>query len=175
MEYTIPLRREWLKVPVYKRTRYAVNTVRRFIQKHMKVEDVKLGKYLNLKLWERGNRKPPHKIKVEAELVEEKDKKYVKVELFGAPKEEQPEIKKKGLVETLKEKIAPEKKIKVAKEEEEKQEKTKAAIVEREDILKKEDQTLKSVEPEKKVAKGKKDLMQTQKEQIFSRADKKAR
>jgi ribosomal protein L31E len=53
--YIIPLRKECQKVPKYSKGRKAVKATRKFLQKHMKVENVKLGKYLNLKLWENGN------------------------------------------------------------------------------------------------------------------------
>jgi len=108
-KYIIPLRKEWLKVPIHSRTKKAVKAVNNFIGKHMKTEDVRIGKYLNLKLWERGNRHPPHKVEVvvetKTEKVDGKDKKYVKVEIVGAPKEEKKEEKKK-LVDRLKEKVS---------------------------------------------------------------------
>ncbi len=47
--YIIPLRKEWLKVPIYKRTKKAVKATKEFLQKHMKVETVKLGRHLNMK------------------------------------------------------------------------------------------------------------------------------
>ena len=62
--YTIPLRKELNKVPNYKRTRKATNTVRAFLLKHMKGTEVKLGKHLNELLWKNGNRNPPPRIKV---------------------------------------------------------------------------------------------------------------
>ncbi|MFW6013603.1 MAG: 50S ribosomal protein L31e [Candidatus Nanoarchaeia archaeon] len=64
--YTIPLRREFLKAPTHKRTNRAVRAVRQFLQKHMKADNVKLGKSLNLKLWENGMKNPPHKVKINA-------------------------------------------------------------------------------------------------------------
>ncbi|MBI5872305.1 60S ribosomal protein L31 [archaeon] len=146
-DYIIPLRKEWLKVPIYKRTRYAVHSIRRFISKHLKVDDVRICKELNLKIWERGNRHPPHKIKVTA-VIEEKDKeKYAIVNLFGSPlklKEEKKE-EKAGLIEKIKgvveKKEKPEKeeekKEKLEKEEEKK--KTKSVVEQKEDLLKMQD------------------------------------
>ena len=64
--YTIPLRREFLKAPTHKRTNRAVRAVKQFLQKHMKADSIKLGKNLNLKLWENGIRNPPHKVKINA-------------------------------------------------------------------------------------------------------------
>ena len=38
--YIIPLRREWLKVPEYKRTNKAVKAIRQFIVRHMKIYEI---------------------------------------------------------------------------------------------------------------------------------------
>jgi len=70
-EYVIPLRKEWIRVPQYERTGRAVKTIKKFIAKHMKVEDrdtdnVKLDVYFNNELWFRGRASPPSKIKVKA-------------------------------------------------------------------------------------------------------------
>ena len=62
--FTIPLRKEWLKVPMYKRSKRAVDTVRKFVIKHVKDENVKIGKHLNTKILERGRKNPPHKVQV---------------------------------------------------------------------------------------------------------------
>jgi large subunit ribosomal protein L31e len=65
-EYNIPLRREFQKVPCYKRAKKAVKAAKEFLVKHMKSEDVKLGKHLNEKIWERGIKNPPHHVLVVA-------------------------------------------------------------------------------------------------------------
>ena len=123
--YNIPLRKEWLKVPSYVRTQKAVRTVRQFIQKHMKTEDVVIGKYLNQELWKRGSQTTPPKVSVTAKTVEEKDRKYVKVELVGAPEEKPKEEKKKSLLKRITgEEEKKEEKAEEAKEE--KKEETKA-------------------------------------------------
>ena len=90
--YTIPIRRETLKVPPFKKANKAVKTVREFISKHMKSDDVAIGKYLNLKIWIHGAKNPPHKVKVNAV---KDDKGKVFVELVGAPKKSKIEEKKK--------------------------------------------------------------------------------
>lgn len=110
--FTIPLRHEIDKVPHYKRTQKAVKGVRNFIAKHMKCENVILGKYLNDKIWERGKKNPPVRIQVKAvrESISEKasgkdkDKKsveVVKVEIVGAPEEKKEEKKKPGFFKRL--------------------------------------------------------------------------
>lgn len=70
-EYIIPLRREFIKKPYYKRSRRAAITIKQFIAKHMKVAErdtdkVKLDVYLNNEIWARGKSNPPAKIKVRA-------------------------------------------------------------------------------------------------------------
>lgn len=130
--YIIPLRKEWLKVAIYRRSKKAVSAVRSFIQKHMKIEDVRLGRHLNMALWSRGMKHPPHKVNVKATKVEEKEGSYVKVELVGAPEEKPVEKKKKGFAERLKEKVTgKEEKPKFEKEKKEKKEKPKEEVKEK--------------------------------------------
>jgi len=70
-EYVIPLRKEWTKVPRYKRTAKSVKAVKEFIAKHMKVpnrdiDKVKIDSYLNNEIWYRGSATPPARVKVKA-------------------------------------------------------------------------------------------------------------
>jgi large subunit ribosomal protein L31e len=139
-EYIIPLRREWMKVVRYKRTFRAVNTIKKYIAKHMKVDDrnvnsVKLDVYLNNELWFRGGKKPPAKIKVKAirsgdivrvELVDLPDKwKFAKTREDKIHKK----VDKKKKVEEKKEEVKTEeeKKIEEEKKEEEKEKSTSSA------------------------------------------------
>ncbi|MDP6293310.1 MAG: 50S ribosomal protein L31e [Candidatus Woesearchaeota archaeon] len=96
--YIIPLRREWLKAPRYKRAKKAVTALKEFIQRHMKKETVKIGKALNHALWERGIKNPPHKIKVNCKTEDD----HCLVELHGHkfPEKKQEEVKK-GLADKL--------------------------------------------------------------------------
>lgn len=87
--YTIPLRREFLKVANWRRTEKAVTALREFMVRHMKSKDIKIGKALNEELWKHGIKNPPHHIKVNAV---KDDKGTVKVELFGV-KEKAPKAK----------------------------------------------------------------------------------
>jgi large subunit ribosomal protein L31e len=121
--YVVPLRREWLKVPKYKRAAKAVRGLREFLLKHMKGTEVKIGKYLNEAVWSRGMKNPLHKVKVEAK----KDEKgIVFAEIEGAPKEEEKKEEKKKPGKEKKEeetkKAKPE-----AKKEEKKPQATPAA------------------------------------------------
>ncbi len=70
-EYTIPLRERCRPVPSYKKTPKAIKSVKEFIAKHMQVRSrdlkkVRLDMYLNEFLWQRGIKKPLHKVKVKA-------------------------------------------------------------------------------------------------------------
>lgn len=88
--YNVPLRKEYQKVPNWKRTKKAVKALREFLVKHMKSEQVKLGKALNEKLWRHGIRNPPHHVKV---TVTKDERGKVQAELFGEAK---PVSKKKS-------------------------------------------------------------------------------
>jgi len=96
--YTIPLRKEFSRAPNYKRTKRSVRTIREFLQKHMKCDNVKLGKYLNLELWKNGRKNPPPRIQVKAIKdkikIKDKDVEIVKAELINAPIEFKKEEKK---------------------------------------------------------------------------------
>ncbi|MEK6943767.1 MAG: 50S ribosomal protein L31e [Nanoarchaeota archaeon] len=134
--YIIPLRSKTLKVPPYRKAKKAVRAVREFLTKHMKSEDVYLGRHLNMKLWEHGMKNPPHHIKV---TVTKDDKGKVVAELFGAkidvPKvDEKKSSKKETKADTKEEKLEAE--VKEAKEEKA----TEAKKIEKEEIkeLKKE-------------------------------------
>ena len=65
--YTIPLI-DARKVPRWKRAESAVRKVRIYLAKHLKtkLDDVKIDKTINEKLWERGSMKPPLKVRVRA-------------------------------------------------------------------------------------------------------------
>ena len=118
--YNIPLRRETLKVPPFKKANKAVKTVKQFISRHMKSENVVIGKYLNLKIWDHGAKNPPHHVKVNAA---KDDKGKVFVELVDAPKEKPKAEEKKAAKKEEKEAKAEkpeeklEKEIEVIKEE----------------------------------------------------------
>ena len=100
-QYNVPLRKEWRKAPLYRRSKKAVSALRQFLAKHMKVDikNVKLGPYLNDKIWARGIRFPPHHVKVN---VKKDDKDIVTAELVDAPvakvdkKETKKEVKKEA-------------------------------------------------------------------------------
>ena len=137
--YTIPLRREFLKAPSYKRSKKAISTIRTFLMRHMKAEDVKIGKYLNLEILKHGRKNPPPRVKVKAIKdkikVKDKDVEIVKVELINAPIEAKEEPKK----EVKKEEV----KVQETKQEEniEEQKKEKKEVLEHAKLSKKERKT----------------------------------
>jgi large subunit ribosomal protein L31e len=143
--YIIPLRKEWLKVPKHRRAKKAINAARQFLQKHMSTENVKLGRHLNMAMWQNGMRNPPHKIEVHVEMVKDSEGDYAYAELAGKDKEILKQIKvekKEGLAGKLddfvtggnKEKIVP----KTLAEQKE-AEKAEAEKIEKKHPIKKED------------------------------------
>ena len=137
--YIVPLRKEFQKAPRWRRTKKAVKALREFIIKHMKSEDVKIGKYLNLGLWKHGIKNPPHHLKVNAV---KDDKNTVFVELAELPKEAILEKKKEA--EKAKEKEKKEKE----KKPEEKEKKPEAKEGKTEETKKIEKEELKELKKE---------------------------
>ncbi len=88
--YNVPLRKGFQKAPKYRRAKKAVNVLREFISKHLKSDSIKIGKFLNLEIWKRGIKNPPHHVKVN---VTKDSEGIVNVELAGAPSEKKPEVK----------------------------------------------------------------------------------
>jgi len=147
-EYVIPLRKEWAKVPRYKRTARSVKAIKEFVARHMRVPErdtkkVKLDIYLNNELWFRGCKKPPSKIRIKArkesdgsvrvEFVETpKHIAYLKIRAEKRHQKVEKKEEKKDDKEKLEEKVEkPEEKGESEKtEEEKKEEKEKAAAVE---------------------------------------------
>ena len=109
--FTIPLRKEFSKVASYKKTPRAVKEIRKFISKHMKVENVKIGKHLNKKMWKDGIKSPPPRVKVKA--IKEED--FVRVELPEFEFDKKKEEVKKGVKERLQEKMGLQKGVEASK------------------------------------------------------------
>jgi ribosomal protein L31E len=117
--YVVPLRHEWLKVPMSKRGKKAVKALKEFLVRHMKVYDrdlrkIKVDIYLNNEIRFRGMRRPPAQIKV---LAKKYDDGIVRVELADVP-----EYVKFLKLKHNKKYSKVEKKIKDKKEEEPKKE-----------------------------------------------------
>ena len=150
-EYTVPLRRGWLKVPKYKRASKAVKTLKEFIARHMKLYDddlrkIKIDMILNNEIRFRGMKKPPGKIKVKAKKF---DNNIIRVELVNLP-----EIIKFKKIREDKKKLAVSKKV-----EEKKEEKTKV-----EEIKEKEDKKDETKEIKEKRESAKEESLKLSKE-----------
>lgn len=89
---TINVRKQVMMVPAYRRAKKAVTVVREFLQQHMKSDNVKLGKYLNLKIWEHGIKNPIKRITV---VAKKDDKGIVTAELPNIPVKKQKPVKEK--------------------------------------------------------------------------------
>ena len=162
--YTIPLRKEMLKLPRYKRVHKAVRATRSFLIKHLKSEEVLIGQDLNRTLYGGGRRNPPTRIKVK--VYKFKDK-FI-ADTIDAPvlKEEE---KKKGIGEKIKDTITGKKSPEQQKSEtkEEKMEEEKKEILKHPPTQVKEKKAAREFAPkEKKV--GEQEL----KKEVFSKTQK---
>ena len=61
--YTVPLGRAWI-APRYKRAEKAITILRKFIQRHMKPEEVIIMPTVNEAIWAKGITNPPRRIRV---------------------------------------------------------------------------------------------------------------
>ena len=118
--YNVPLRKGSAMAARYRRAAKASRVLREFLERHTHSDNIKIGKYLNQKILEKGRKNIPHHVLVK--VVKDKDN-VVKAELVGAPVEkpiEVPkEIKKKEEVKPLVDKADLEA-VKKEKQEEEK-------------------------------------------------------
>jgi len=127
--HTIPLRKEWLKAPKWKRANKTINAIKKYALKHYRTSDVRIGTGINQKIWERGSQNPPHKLKVTA--VKTTDKVFM--ELYGTPVvlPEVKEEKKKTKKESKEEKLEDSLKTKTTKVEKKTENKIEEAVVEK--------------------------------------------
>jgi len=68
--YMVPLRRAF-EAPRYRRSKVAVRIIREFTTKHMKATEVKIEEGVNERIWSRGIRNPPRRIRLEMERDED--------------------------------------------------------------------------------------------------------
>ena len=103
--YTIPLRREFTKVPRWKRAKKSIIAIKEFASRHMKGKEVKISNKLNELIWSMGGKNTISKVKVK--MKKEEDIVYVRLP------EEKEEVKKVKIEKTKKkeEKKGEEKKI----------------------------------------------------------------
>jgi large subunit ribosomal protein L31e len=100
--YNVPLRKGFHDTAGYKKSAKAMRTLQEFLRKHMKTEDVLIGRRLNEFIWKHGIKNPPHHVKVH---VWKKDD-QVKAELEGYDFTGAVRSEKKKEPETMKEKLA---------------------------------------------------------------------
>lgn len=152
--YTIHLRRYTIRSPAYKKSKKAITGIVEFVSRHMKQPDkskIKLGRILNMKVWEHGIKNPPTRVKITAR---KEDSGIVRVELFGSPIEVPKVEEKKADTKELKEQLEAKLEEKKTEAKEEKKEEKKAEDKTEE---KKSESVEKPVEAKpKKVAKPKK-------------------
>ena len=97
--YNIPLRKGCAVAPQYRRAAKAARVLRKFLERHSKSTNVKIGKYLNQKILEKGKSNIPHHVLVK--VIKNKDG-LVNAELVGAPVEKSLEKKETKTKETAK-------------------------------------------------------------------------
>ena len=132
--FTIPLREAFEKER-QKRARNASKIIRDFLIRHMKSENIKIGKSINEAVWKRGIYKPPRKVRIH--VIKEDDIVYSEllgVDIKTPSKEEvkKKEEKKKGKKEKIKEE-RKERKKKTIQDEIEEEVKGKAEEVPKEE------------------------------------------
>jgi large subunit ribosomal protein L31e len=150
--FNIPLREAFEKER-QKRARNASKIVRDFLIRHMKNENIKIGKSINEAIWKRGINKPPRKVRVH--VIKEEDVVYAEilgVEIKTPSKEEvkKKEEKKKEKKEKIKEE-RKERKKKTIQEEIQEEVKGKPKEIPEEAKEEKPEETKEKPEEEKKV------------------------
>ena len=102
--FTINLRKATLEARRWEKSKKTVAIIRNYLKRHMKADEIKIGKSITEKIWSGGNQNPPNKIRIIAvESEEGEDKiKFVRTELIDVyTKEdiketpEKPEVKDK--------------------------------------------------------------------------------
>jgi large subunit ribosomal protein L31e len=122
--YTIPLRREFVKAPRRDRTNTALKTIRAFLKRHTKAENIKLGKKLSSHIWSHGIQHPPSKVRIKVRMKDD----VVQAELVDVDFEEvKPKEEKKEEAKQTEEKKTEK------KEEKPKEEKVEKKVEKNED------------------------------------------
>jgi large subunit ribosomal protein L31e len=64
--YTVPLRRAYWTGSRLRRSNRAVRILRKFVERHMKPEEIVIQGEVNEQIWSRGIQKPPRRIRIRA-------------------------------------------------------------------------------------------------------------
>ena len=108
--YTINLSKKVSKAAKWEKSKKSVYFVRDFLKRHMKGDEIKIGKSITELIWKGGNQNPPRKIRIKAIETEEGEgdekKKVIKAELLGVvfPEEIKKEKKEKSKEEKVEKK-----------------------------------------------------------------------
>jgi large subunit ribosomal protein L31e len=96
--FTISIRKSLANAPRWEKSKRGVDVVRDFLKRHMKGDEVKIGKSITEEIWKSGNQHPPSKIRIKAIETEEGEgeekKKVIKAEMLGVVFPEEKEKKK---------------------------------------------------------------------------------
>jgi large subunit ribosomal protein L31e len=68
--YMVPLGSAF-EAPPYRRAKVAVRIIKEFATRHMKATEVKIKEDVNERIWARGIKKPPRRIRLEMERDED--------------------------------------------------------------------------------------------------------
>ena len=111
--YTINLKKATTKTPRWKRAKKSMSFIREFLKRHMKADEIRIGKSITEKVWMYGGKKIPNKIRIKA------------VETEEGEKEEKRKVIKAELLEEIIPEELTEEKVEVKKEEKPKEESKK--------------------------------------------------
>ncbi len=64
--YTVPLRKAYWTGSRLRRSNRAVRILRKFVERHMKPEELVIQPEVNERIWDRGIQKPPRRIRIRA-------------------------------------------------------------------------------------------------------------
>ena len=68
--YIVPLRKQFILVPRWRRSKQAMKILREFILKHTKADKVNISQWISEEVWKHGGKNPPGKLKVKVTLKE---------------------------------------------------------------------------------------------------------
>lgn len=122
--YNIPLRREFVKSPKWRRSKKAINAIQAYLVKHTKVSNIKLSRWVNEAVWEHGSKNPPAKITLRVSI--DKEKNIARAELAELPKKATRKAEAAKMQKEKAKKVEEKKPKLEVPAEEEKKEETKA-------------------------------------------------
>ncbi len=64
--YTVPLRKAYWTGSRLRRSNKAIRVLRKFVERHMKPEEILIQPEVNERIWSRGIQKPPRRVRIRA-------------------------------------------------------------------------------------------------------------